>query len=298
MSQHDKDGDMGSMDDDLLQRHHQAGEQDVRRPGKQVKNVVRDRALMLLAAQSATATATASASVQGETPDRNMPAANQSHWKISAFASLALAGLTGLLVLQFDRSAQDDRGLALGQHGATAPVLQEEPIAPAMSKDATAKQAPPSTRVDRGRDENSEATKMTKKSESVASTDRKATMPAEPSGTSAEASSSSPPALASRVSPPAAARQDSAAMLRRAVIDGRTADVERLIEQGAPLDGADNAGRTPLMLAVIHGHSALVQKLLSAGANPALTDRGGFTALQHARRLSLQDIAVLLQGPP
>ncbi len=49
------------------------------------------------------------------------PAANQSRWKISALASLALAGLTGLLVLQFDRGTDEEKDLAFGQPSASAP---------------------------------------------------------------------------------------------------------------------------------------------------------------------------------
>ncbi|MBK7002946.1 MAG: ankyrin repeat domain-containing protein [Rhodoferax sp.] len=64
-------------------------------------------------------------------------AANQSRWKLSMLASVALVGLTGLLVLQFDRSTQKEQKLSLDRpnHNATssAPAakttqLQLEPV--------------------------------------------------------------------------------------------------------------------------------------------------------------------------
>ena len=68
--------------------------------------------------------------------------------------------------------------------------------------------------------------------------------------------------------------------------------------QGTPIDGADEAGRTPLMLAVINGHEAAVRQLLSLGANRALVDREGLSALDHARRLGLPGITALLEAGP
>lgn len=79
----------------------------------------------------------------------------------------------------------------------------------------------------------------------------------------------------------------------------RTADLpqlDRLLQQGAPLNAADAAGRTPLILAVMQGHTAVVQRLLAAGANTALIDKEGLNALQHARRLGFDGIAHLIEA--
>ena len=79
----------------------------------------------------------------------------------------------------------------------------------------------------------------------------------------------------------------------------RNADLpqlERLLQQGAPLNAADAAGRTPLILAVMQGHTAVVQRLLAAGANTALIDKDGLNALQHARRLGFDGIAHLIEA--
>lgn len=72
--------------------------------------------------------------------------------------------------------------------------------------------------------------------------------------------------------------------------------LEALIRQGAPLNSADENGRTPLMLAVINGHTAAVKKLLALGVNPALVDRYGLNALQHARKLGFTQIAALIEA--
>jgi ankyrin repeat protein len=64
----------------------------------------------------------------------------------------------------------------------------------------------------------------------------------------------------------------------RAAEDG----IELLIARGAPLDLADNRGRTPLMIAAERGHVAVVDLLLRRGANRTLKDKDGKTALELA----------------
>jgi ankyrin repeat protein len=56
----------------------------------------------------------------------------------------------------------------------------------------------------------------------------------------------------------------------------------RLIAAGAAVDAANDMGRTPLMFAVMFGRKAMVDLLLEAGANPALADLEGQTALDLA----------------
>lgn len=87
-----------------------------------------------------------------------------------------------------------------------------------------------------------------------------------------------------------------AGALQNAARAGNLSQVERLLQQGAALNAADAAGRTPLILAAMQGHTAVVQRLLAAGANTALIDHDGLNALQHARRLGYDGIAHLIEA--
>jgi ankyrin repeat protein len=87
-----------------------------------------------------------------------------------------------------------------------------------------------------------------------------------------------------------------ASALQDAARAGNLPQVERLLRQGAALNAADAAGRTPLILAAMQGHTAVVQRLLAAGANPALIDNDGLNAQQHARRLGFDGIAHLIEA--
>ena len=92
--------------------------------------------------------------------------------------------------------------------------------------------------------------------------------------------------------------QDLAITLQQAARAGRVAQLDRLLLLGAPLNAPDETGKTPLMLAVINDHTDMVRRLLAAGADRAQTDRDGLTALQHARKLGLERIAVLIEAGP
>ena len=90
---------MTRQDDELVRRYHEASEQEGARPGVHVRDAVRAHAQMVAAA-AASATPVAA------------PAANQARWKISALATLAVVGLTGLLMLQFERGTPEERDAA------------------------------------------------------------------------------------------------------------------------------------------------------------------------------------------
>jgi len=87
-----------------------------------------------------------------------------------------------------------------------------------------------------------------------------------------------------------------AASLHAAARNGDVAQLDRLLAIGAPLNAPDEAGRTPLVLATMHGHIEPVRRLLAAGANPAVQDREGLDAVQHARRLGLNQIVQLIEA--
>ena len=76
---------------------------------------------------------------------------------------------------------------------------------------------------------------------------------------------------------------DPAAPLREAASKGLTARVGALLAKGLPIDGADDRGRTALMLAAQQGRAEAAGLLLSKGANPRARDKSGFTAWGLAR---------------
>lgn len=84
--------------------------------------------------------------------------------------------------------------------------------------------------------------------------------------------------------------------LLEAARGGQVTRIEQLVRAGADINTADDNGRTPLMLAVLMGHEDAVARLLALGANPALIDRDGRNALEHARRLGFTRIAERLQA--
>jgi hypothetical protein len=53
---------------------------------------------------------------------------------------------------------------------------------------------------------------------------------------------------------------------------GQLAEVKKLLEAGAPLEGKNQYGATPLYMAVFNGHTEVSLLLLEKGANPNVTD--------------------------
>ena len=109
----------------------------------------------------------------------------------------------------------------------------------------------------------------------------------------AAAGASSSAALASRRDAGEAAPQGAA--LRVAAQLGDIARLDALLAQGAPLEAADAAGRTPLLLAVMQGRREAVARLLAAGANAQAQDREGVTALRYAQSRAFAEIEALLR---
>ncbi|SFU94265.1 Ankyrin repeat-containing protein [Polaromonas sp. YR568] len=427
--------------DELTARYREASAQDTRRPGAHVRDAVRAHAEMVIAAGKAQ-TANAAAATPTQTP-----AANQSRWKISALASVALVGLTGLLVLQLDRGSDEEKDLAFGQPSASAPPAAAVPApapapaaapantapqttqsearakaAPAESSAAAALKAPAKPAAEKpapqpapqpvplpglakdaaksaakaeaettqafggvappvvasppaaapspaaapaappappaaiaqdsagfGRSRQADAAAGSSavvpapQADELVSRSAPAAAPVAPSTPSTPAAMSAPrPAVAPALGPapavvaaappapaaaapaaaapaaaaPAAAEQRQeksaaparslraeatgslalAGALQQAARAGNLQQLDRLLQQGAPVNAADSAGRTPLVLAVMQGHTAVVQRLLAAGANTALIDKDGLNALQHARRLGFDGIAHLIEA--
>ncbi|WP_010461499.1 ankyrin repeat domain-containing protein [Acidovorax radicis] len=132
---------MSAPDDDLVRRYREASAQEDARPGAQVREAVRAHAQMLAAAAAMAPSPTAAA------PSRT--AANQSRWKISALATVAVVGLAGLLMLQFERGTPEEQETAYGRRRAEAPAPAALPAptpapstAPAAETSSAAAAAP------------------------------------------------------------------------------------------------------------------------------------------------------------
>ena len=87
----------------------------------------------------------------------------------------------------------------------------------------------------------------------------------------------------------AAQPADDATLLHRAVHEGDTATVERLLGAGGEVDAATRHGVTPLALASARGHAALVETLLEAGADANRPSPQGETPLMVAARTGVVD---------
>ena len=84
------------------------------------------------------------------------------------------------------------------------------------------------------------------------------------------------------------------ALFRLAIAAGVPKAVEIQLRRGAPLDGRDVSGRSPLMLAAERGHVDLCRLLLSHGADLRLTDDRGRDAVWFARSRGHDIVATLL----
>ncbi|WP_088285886.1 ankyrin repeat domain-containing protein [Kineosporia sp. A_224] len=89
--------------------------------------------------------------------------------------------------------------------------------------------------------------------------------------------------------------------LIRAAHRGYPQVVDRLLAAGVAVDHVNNLGWTALLEAVILGdggpqHQAVVRSILAAGADRGIRDRGGRTALDHAREKGQTEVVRLLEA--
>lgn len=82
---------------------------------------------------------------------------------------------------------------------------------------------------------------------------------------------------------------------------GHVEYVRWVVTTGIDVNHVNDLGWTALLEAVILGdggarHVEIVKTLLAAGADPALADRDGVTALQHAQRSGYREMAAALGG--
>lgn len=275
--------------DQLLERYADAVAQDPRRPSDRVRNAVRAHAQMLRDQAAAVQRVEAAAS----TP---RPAANLPQWKLSMVASLVVVGLAGLLYVQVDRGAHEDREMALGvpapatadpariQEPAAAQTAKPRPTAPSNAADNAALKATQPGKRAQPPNESAEAVADATSTKSGPDFAVPAPAPA--------AKAMTPPPLsamrsAGRLTNTTAANQAFLA----AVQTGQTDTVQQLLAQGMPVNARFDNGNTALMLAVIHRQEELVKLLLSQGADTSLVNQQGMTAVQIANQMGFADIA-------
>ncbi len=103
---------MSDQPDDLLQRYADAVAHDDRRPSDRVRAAVRAHAQMQVTHAKPASTVGAKL---------GQSAANQSKWKMSLVASIAMLGLVGLLVIQIEHGSPRDREVAFGGPSVSSP---------------------------------------------------------------------------------------------------------------------------------------------------------------------------------
>lgn len=124
--------------DELLERYAEAVAQDPRQPSERVRNAARAHAQMLRDQTVQTKR------VSDPTPTQS--AANQSQWKLSWVASLAVVGLAGMLYVQIDRGAPEEREIAFGgptPSQAPSPSSAPSPNPTTTMRTETAEAPPP-----------------------------------------------------------------------------------------------------------------------------------------------------------
>ena len=117
--------DNASRPDDLRQRYLQASAAQTVGPSERVRRAALDHAQML------------AASASPEAPPQAKPTA-ANRWNFTLVASVAIAGISALLALQFDRSDSEDKAVVLGTPSVTAPPVAAQP-APVRSPDLNAR---------------------------------------------------------------------------------------------------------------------------------------------------------------
>ena len=117
----------GPVNDPLLQRYQEASAHDATQPSPALRERVLAHARAMAEEQSSPLT------------QKRPLAANDSAWKLRALGSLAVLGLVGLLVLQFDQGTPEEKGVAWGPATPRSP----SPSPSAASAEAQASKAGP-----------------------------------------------------------------------------------------------------------------------------------------------------------
>ncbi|MCB4365963.1 ankyrin repeat domain-containing protein [Hydrogenophaga taeniospiralis] len=286
-------------EDLLLRRYHEANALDSARPDPALRDAVLTHARSVAAAQSASRAGTPGVKPQ--------PAANDHRWAWRALGSVAVLGLVGLLVLQFDRGTPEEREAAFGLPAppSAAPAPEATPPAADTSRKAVepapVQEAAPAPKAKAQRQRN-EAT-----SEPLPAT---AAPPAPPPAPAPLSSPRAAPGAPGSMRPAPAsplAREEASANRDAADAVGAAAPAPAPV-QAAPMDssrqqmgaGVARRGVSPagseLLDAAARGNAAAVRSLLAQGVDVNSVDADGRTALMWAARRGDAALIRLLLG--
>lgn len=225
--------------------------------------------------------------------DTGKPAANDRQWKIRALATVAMFGLTSLLLHQWDRGTPEEKEVAFS---AARPAVAERSEsgavpAPAAPAAAPAAGAPPKAELP------SDAAPAAKAAQygaaqSMRREDAPSAVARMKKSDAADAESSMQDTSA--ITAGRAATLPNAALFA-AIRNGDAAAVEQALANGADKN-AKSSGTPAVTLCVQSGKLHLVKRLAAAGADLNAPDAQGMSPLAHAQAMGLDAmVSVLLE---
>lgn len=291
--------------DELTERYRAASAADSARPGHTVRDSIFAYARTVAADHATRGMASA---------PRRRPAANDFSWRISAAASVIVAGFATLLAWHWHAPTRvpqpetNQMSSQVAEHNPPptgsavepsqpSPVDRREGAAPAPNAvttrsrqraDARAEAPAPAHDQDLGTER------------SAIDADRRLENPIAGSQVAPSAAAAPP-----NVQAPRAQALDAAASARSSVTpnsplvvaaeSGKLELVDQLLRSGVSTEQTDARGRTALLVATLRGDMAMARRLLAAGAHADAADAGGDTPLAAARRQGPPELVQLLE---
>jgi cytoskeletal protein RodZ len=306
--------------DELTKRYRAASAADPARPG----HAVRDSIL----AYARTVAADRATHGMARAP-RRRPAASDFGWRISAAASVIVAGLATLLAWHSHaptrvaerepnslspQVAAHDPTTQLDRPADTAPAPNAVTTRSRQRADARAEAPPRAYDKDPGTEGGSVASSLqaparlgagaaggnAASGESAMDAERRLENPTAgaqfaPSGAAPPPSVRAPRSQALEAAASARASVASNAALVMAAESGNLELVDQLLHSGVGTEQTDAHGRTALLVATLHGDMTMARRLLAAGARVDAVDAAGDTPLTVARRQGPPELAQLLE---
>jgi hypothetical protein len=301
--------------DELTERYRAASARDPARPSDKVRQSIFAYARTVSADHASRGMATA--------PTRR-PAANDSSWRISAAASIIVAGFATVLAWHVHAPTPgpthepNPPPASIGAHNepATGSTVSNEPSEPRTPDRRTTTTLAPNAVTARSRQRTVVPAEVAGHGAAadldgggaVASSPQ---VPMRVAGSSAAENATAQVAPSAAAAPPnVEARQRPAlgaaaspatnttpnSLLVRAAESGNLERVDQLLRGGLSAEQTDARGRTALLIATLRGDLPMVRRLLAAGARADVVDEDGDTPLAAARRQGQPELERLLEG--